>query len=115
MQAAHHHAGRSGICIISPPLARALRGMALNPPAVHQASAAAVDIGVLQAKPENENAMFQVASNLNAVEGIDEETYPDSASFCEDCARKSTLRLRKPDANTLHSLSPPPPNPRRLG
>eukprot|EP00727_Mastigamoeba_balamuthi_P009809 m51a1_g5450 hypothetical protein (729) ;mRNA; r:207360-209972 len=41
----------------------------------------AVDIGVLQAS--NRGAMFQAASNFNAVEGIDEETPPDSECFTE--------------------------------
>lgn len=45
-----------------------------------------VDICALQANPDNANSMFQVASNLNTIESIDELTSPDSSNtYVSDC------------------------------
>eukprot|EP00727_Mastigamoeba_balamuthi_P009423 m51a1_g5102 hypothetical protein (446) ;mRNA; f:300273-301994 len=44
-------------------------------------SVAFVDVGVLQAARENRLAVFQAASNFNAVEAIDEDAHPDDPNF----------------------------------
>ena len=46
-----------------------------------QVSTIFVDVAYLQAAPENRGAMFQVASNFNGVEAIEETSYPDGAEF----------------------------------
>ena len=40
-----------------------------------------MDVAFLQSIPENNGAMFQVASNFNGVEAIDECSYPDNEKF----------------------------------
>lgn len=45
-----------------------------------------VDICALQANPDNAGALFQVASNLNTIESIDETVSPDtSETYVTDC------------------------------
>jgi hypothetical protein len=43
-----------------------------------------VDVAHLQAQPENRGAMFQVASNMNGVEGISEGTSVEEKTFVSD-------------------------------
>ena len=43
-----------------------------------------VDVAHLQSLPENRGAMFQVASNMNAVEGISEATSVEEKTFVSD-------------------------------
>ncbi len=38
----------------------------------------------MQAQPENAGAMFQVASNMNGVEGISQETSVEGSTFVTD-------------------------------
>lgn len=50
------------------------------------AYSADVDICAMQANPENAGSLFQVASNLNTIESIDELTSPDSTeTYVTDC------------------------------
>ena len=56
----------------------------------HEESIRQVDVCTLQALPENQFAMFQVASNLNAVEGISEEADIEEGRFLTDYAYDKT-------------------------
>ncbi|KAH3760464.1 ADP ribosylation factor [Pelomyxa schiedti] len=49
-----------------------------------QESLAYVDVAALQANPANRGALFQVASNFNAVEGTSEDVSPTSPNFVEE-------------------------------
>lgn len=53
---------------------------------VDGASARFVDVGSLQADPNNAGAMFQVASNFNCAEAASEAVSPDSRGFLEGYA-----------------------------
>jgi len=47
-------------------------------------SAKFVDVAYQQSLPENRNAVFQVASNFNGVEAINEDETPDKSNFAEN-------------------------------
>ena len=47
-----------------------------------------VDIAALQADHKNKGATFQVASNFNGIEAIDDSSTPDQSYFVTNCKNK---------------------------
>ena len=52
-----------------------------------------MDVSSLQEKSENNGAMFQVASNFNGIEAVDEDSYPDNEEFLYNYINDKKLHL----------------------